>query len=123
MRRVFPNDDELIGTLIRQRPQQDRVDDTKNGAVCADAEGKSNNCDDRESRILDERTQCKAQVLSEICEYIAPSVPAGDNIVCRGATLHAFQFTVNEFIELLKNGVAGFLFGVSTVDCRLVLVG
>ena len=57
-----PGHDDSIRIFERQRPEQERIDDTKDGAVGADAERKSKDGDDREGRSFDQHSERVFQV-------------------------------------------------------------
>ena len=54
---ISPNHDELIGIRKRQRPEQHGIDDTKDGAVRSDAEGKREDGDDGEAGCLEQHPE------------------------------------------------------------------
>jgi hypothetical protein len=67
----FVQHDQPIRFGIRQRPQQDRVDDRENGRVGADREGEREDGDGAESGILEERAQRVGQILAHDAEPLS----------------------------------------------------
>ena len=60
---VLPRHDEPIGAGVRQRLQQDAVDDAEDGRVAADPERQRDDRDQRKSRSARERANGGADVL------------------------------------------------------------
>ena len=58
-------DDEAARFGVRQRPEQNRLDDGKERAVGADAEGQGDDRGDREAAVLDEHPEGEFQVLAQ----------------------------------------------------------
>jgi hypothetical protein len=54
-----------LGILIRQRAQQDGVDDAENGCIDADAQAERENDDQREARLFQQTSRRIADVLPE----------------------------------------------------------
>ena len=57
-----PGHHDLIRILEGQRPEQERIDDTEDGAVGSDAERESEDRDDRERWSLDQHSQGVFQI-------------------------------------------------------------
>src|SRR5437773_4907149 len=70
--RVFPHHDELTGMSVRQRPQQNGVDDREDRARCPDAECKRERRDGGESRIRPKHSRAKPEVLPKLVEPAGP---------------------------------------------------
>jgi hypothetical protein len=54
---------EAVGLRIRQRVQQDTVDDREDGCIDADAQAERRDGDEREARILDQLPERVLQIL------------------------------------------------------------
>jgi hypothetical protein len=65
---AFRDGYEVLGLRIRERTEEDGVDDTENGGVGADAEGEGENGDGGESGIFAEYAEGKADVAGESFE-------------------------------------------------------
>ena len=55
----FVQDHDPVGIRIRQRPEQNGVDDAEDGGVRADPERKRQDCNRGKRRIVDEQSQSK----------------------------------------------------------------
>ena len=71
----FLDGDQLLGVGERQRPQDDRVQNTEDGARGANAERQSQHRRQRESRALPQQSQSSAEIEAEVCEPRAHSCP------------------------------------------------
>ena len=60
---AMTEDDEIVGVRIRQRPQQDGLDDGEDRGVGADAQRQRQNGGDREERLSAEQTNTVPQVV------------------------------------------------------------
>ena len=63
--RRFPDDHELLGVGIRERPKQDGVDDREDGGVGADAEGERYDGDGSEAGVFEEHAGAVTEVMQQ----------------------------------------------------------
>src|SRR3982751_2251321 len=63
--------DHLLGRADRQRPQQQRIDETENGTVGADTESQREDRCGREARTLRRGTEGVAYILNDVLKVIA----------------------------------------------------
>ena len=72
LRRHMKETNEAIGLVVRQRPQQDGIDDAENGGVGADAEGEDQNHAERKSWCPKDAAHARPKVREDrACERIA----------------------------------------------------
>ena len=89
---VLPDRHELLGIFVRQRAQQNGVNDAEDRAVRANAECESENRNRGEGRIFRQHPQAVTHILSKVSDHVAPSLCAHRHRVLWNAALHAFKF-------------------------------
>ena len=72
---LLPHLHQAIRLVIRQRPEQQRVDGGEDRRVAADADGERQQRDDRHSRLLDEQPPCIPRVAKK---RVHPPPPASE---------------------------------------------
>src|SRR5256714_8205865 len=71
-------DDNAVAVRIRERLEQDRIDDTEDRRVRPDAERQGKNCDEREARSFPELAERETQIVHGALRYLtATSADAG----------------------------------------------
>ena len=66
--RPKPDFHEILRSAYRQRPEHERIHETEDRGIRADAERKSGNDDERKARVPAENPQCVADIPAEIVE-------------------------------------------------------
>ena len=75
--RLLAQDDQPVGPWIRQRPEEDGIDEGEDRGVCADAEGERQDRDRAETRALPQGAQREPDILANAVEKReAARVPA-----------------------------------------------
>jgi hypothetical protein len=64
--------DNPVWLFVRQRPEQDRVDDAEDGRVGADPQGQGDNRHQRKAGILAELTQAVSDIVPNAAHGVSP---------------------------------------------------